>query len=511
MKKLKRLVELDNKEQEPDFSALSSKLAIKEPVPRKIRDVFNDFSRENKIILQPEFQRDFIWSKNKQAELIRSLWRGIPLPMFYFSVDSNGTLEVIDGQQRLTTIFGYLSPQSIKDKKVRNRLPKKIKIKDESKNNIDKEDILRKISDSNIHCVEIFESGLNTNDKFEIFRSLNLGATPLKIQEIRNAIFQKEMPHLNKALKKNANKTEKLLGMKNERMIFEDLVLRFFIINEKGHEKKVSDQLKNNLELKNIFSEEKVNTINSKFSRFIKYMDEIFGRKSFQVLSKIKENKNIPEKEWKKFTFSDRINQGLFHLFAYYIPKYSTHQLNKKSRKKIRIECIKLLRNPRFINLITGSGTDSTKKIKTSKAIFEKLFLNLCYGDWSKTDKRNVPREFKKTILDNIPYCYLCYGKLKRVEHIENFTNIHGEHIKSYKTGNISTYNNILLAHRKCNSEKSWKKLEEYRQQEKSILKRKKNKENIKQYIRCLNDWNKTFPIHNYKKLVKFAEKDKKL
>ncbi|MEK6871823.1 MAG: DUF262 domain-containing protein [Nanoarchaeota archaeon] len=111
-KKIKSIAELENKEKEPDFSVLSSRLAIKEPVPRKVNDVFRDFSEENKIILQPEFQRDFIWTKNKQAELIKSLWRGIPLPMFYFSVDNNGKWEVIDGQQRLTTIFGYIYPLS---------------------------------------------------------------------------------------------------------------------------------------------------------------------------------------------------------------------------------------------------------------------------------------------------------------------------------------------------------------------------------------------------------------
>ena len=510
--KTKSVAELENKEQEPDFSALSSKLLIREPVPRKISDVFDDFSIKNKIILQPEFQRDFIWTKNKQAELIKSLWRGIPLPMFYFSVDSKGDLEVIDGQQRLTTIFGYISPQSIKDKKIRERLIKKVKIIDENKNNIAREEIIKKIkNNSNIYCVEIYESGLNTNDKFEIFRSLNLGATPLKIQEIRNAIFQKEIPHLNKALKSGAKKLERLTGMKNIRMVFEDLVLRFFVINEKGYEKKVSDQIKNNVELKNIFTEEKVNIFNSKFSRFIKYMENVFGRKSFQVLSKIKENKRIPVSEWEKHTFSDKINQGLFHLFSYYIPKYSKRQLNKRSNKKIREEYLKLLKNNRFLNLITGSGTDSTKNIKKSRLLFEKLFLNVCFGDWSKIDTRNVPREFKKTILENVPFCYLCYGKLKRVEYIENFADIHGEHIKSFKKGYKSTYRNILLAHKKCNSEKSTKSLEEYRKQNKSIIKRRKNKENIKGYLKCLREWNKYYPLQTYKKLVKYAKKDKKL
>ena len=122
--------------------------------------------------------------------------------------------------------------------------------------------------------------------------------------------------------------------MKNERMTFEDLVLRFFIIQEKGYDKRVSDQMKNNVELKNLFTEEKVKKINFKFKRFINYMNNLFGRKSFQVLSKIKENKNISEYKWDKYTFSGKINQGLFHLFSCYIPKYSKHQLNKRSNKK---------------------------------------------------------------------------------------------------------------------------------------------------------------------------------
>src|SRR3989338_3779358 len=248
-KKKKDVAELENEERETDFSALSSKLIIKEPAKRKIKDVYRDYEEGN-IILQPDFQREFIWTKNKQAELIKSLWRGIPLPMFYFSVDNNGKFEVIDGQQRLTTIFGYISPLSIKDKRVRERLIRKVKIKDENKNSISRESIVKRIEDdSNVYCVEIPEIGLNTNDKFEIFRSLNLGATPLKVQEIRNAIFQKEIPHLNKALKAGSRKIEKLTGMKNLRMTFEELVLRFFIINEKGYDKRESDQLKNNVEL----------------------------------------------------------------------------------------------------------------------------------------------------------------------------------------------------------------------------------------------------------------------
>lgn len=503
-------IELESPENELNFSSISTIFNLN-PDKRKLNDVFRDFQDGN-IILQPDFQREFVWKKQKQEELIKSIWRGIPLPMFYFSKEGS-KLEVIDGQQRLTTIFGYLSPESIKDKKVRNALIKKVKIHDENKIKISKEEIIKKIKENtSIWCVEIPESGLNVNDKFEIFRSLNLGATPLKIQEIRNAIFQKEIPHLNKALKKGAKKIEHLTGMKNSRMILEDLVLRFFIIQEKGYNKRVSDQMKNNIELKNIFSEEKVNSLILKFNRLIKYMKSVFNKKSFQVLLKVKEHENIPDKEWDMYSFSGKLNQGLFHLFSYYFPKISSNILNSCSHKKVKENFISLIKNNKFLNLITGSGTDSTKNIRESSKLFEDLFMKRCFGDWDRVEKRNLSRQEKQTILENIPYCYLCYGSIERIEHLEDFHDLPGEHIKPFSKGKgNSNFRNILLAHKKCNSEKLAKSLEEYRKEEKSINKRLKNKKNIKAYLRCLRSWNKYYSLQNYKKLVKYAKEDKKL
>lgn len=479
-KKQRKEIELETPENEINFLPISMILNLN-PDKRKLKDIYRDFLDRN-IILQPDFQREFVWKKQKQEELIKSIWRGIPLPMFYFSKGEIKS-EVIDGQQRLTTIFGYLSPDSIKDKKVRNSLIKKVKIHDANKVKVSREEIINKIiENTSIWCVEIPENGLNTNDKFEIFRSLNLGAIPLKIQEIRNAIFQKEIPHLNKVLKSGAKKIEKLTGMKNSRMILEDLVLRFLIIQEKGYDKRVSDQMKNNIEMKNLFTEEKVKSLFIKFNRFIKYMNRVFGNKSFQVLLKSKEHKNIPDKEWEMYSLSGKINQGLFHLFSYYIPKTPSNIFNGCSNKRVRENFISLVKNIRFLNLITGSGTDSTKNIRESSKLFEEMFMKKCFGNWDKIEKRNLSRQEKQTILENIPYCYLCYGAIKRIEHLENFRNLPGEHIKPFNKGtkgSKSTFRNILLAHKKCNSEKSLMSLQEYRKSEKSIKKRIKNKVNI--------------------------------
>jgi uncharacterized protein with ParB-like and HNH nuclease domain len=499
---------LDNIEVESESISSNTIWNIKEPVPRKIDDVFSEF-KKGKLFLQPEFQRDFIWPKTKQKELIKSIWRNIPLPMFYFSINNRSNQEVIDGQQRLTTIFGYLNADKI-NPGIKPKLVKKVNIKDSNNILVSKKQVIDKIKFSRIYCVEIEEKGMSINDKFEIFRSLNQGAVPLKIQEIRNAIYHRDNPYLNSALKSLAKRLEKLLSMKNTRMIFEDLVLRFFIINERGYAKKVSQQLKNHKDIIDSFPQSKVNKCSADYNYFLKKMGSWFGNKSFQVLAINSTNPKISNKEWGKFVFSNKINQGLFHLFSHYLPLYARNKLNV-NKNQIRKKYIELLKTPKFINLITGSGTDSTNKIVQSKIIFEKHFLIPCFGDWTKKEKRNVSKAFKKTLLENIPYCYLCYGKLKKFESLGTFISVHGEHIKPFSTKKNTSSNNILLAHSICNHKKSSSPLEEYRNTNYSIRKRKKYINNINSYLNRLKNWNKDYPLKDYKNLVIYAKKDIKL
>lgn len=61
--------------------------------------------RYDEIVLNPDFQRlPNLWDDKKQSRLIESLIIVIPLPTFYFGMDDNGSLIVVDGLQRLTAI-----------------------------------------------------------------------------------------------------------------------------------------------------------------------------------------------------------------------------------------------------------------------------------------------------------------------------------------------------------------------------------------------------------------------
>lgn len=61
-----------------------------------------------RYVLDPDFQRDFVWSIAKQSKLIESCVMRIPLPVFYVAEAPDGRIIVVDGLQRLTTFVRFL-------------------------------------------------------------------------------------------------------------------------------------------------------------------------------------------------------------------------------------------------------------------------------------------------------------------------------------------------------------------------------------------------------------------
>lgn len=62
----------------------------------------------DKVDLNPSYQRNFIWTLKDQQELIDTLVLGYPLPNFFIYDRGNGTYEMVDGQQRSKTIYRFV-------------------------------------------------------------------------------------------------------------------------------------------------------------------------------------------------------------------------------------------------------------------------------------------------------------------------------------------------------------------------------------------------------------------
>ena len=86
---------------------------------RTIHDVTRRIE-QGRYVMDPDFQRDFIWPEDKQSKLIESVIMRIPLPVFYLAEDDEGRVVIVDGLQRLSTF----------DRFVKNKL--KLRLSDRS-------------------------------------------------------------------------------------------------------------------------------------------------------------------------------------------------------------------------------------------------------------------------------------------------------------------------------------------------------------------------------------------
>ncbi|WP_282205558.1 DUF262 domain-containing protein [Kitasatospora fiedleri] len=75
--------------------------------PMSIGEISNLY-RDGEIDIHPEFQRIFRWRESQKSRLIESILLGIPLPSVFVAQNENGVWDVVDGVQRLSTIFQFM-------------------------------------------------------------------------------------------------------------------------------------------------------------------------------------------------------------------------------------------------------------------------------------------------------------------------------------------------------------------------------------------------------------------
>ena len=134
------------------------------------------------IDLAPDFQRHYVWKARQRSGLIESLLLGIPLPSFYFNEDGTGRLQVVDGVQRLTTIYQYVTDPTDKLGVVTylHEL--------EGQGFDDLASLFRRRMNSAQFVAHVIDPQTPYRAKFDIFRRINTGGTPLSAQEIRHCM-----------------------------------------------------------------------------------------------------------------------------------------------------------------------------------------------------------------------------------------------------------------------------------------------------------------------------------
>jgi hypothetical protein len=78
-----------------------------DPADAEIDSLYNKYKRK-KLIVQPDFQREYVWDGKRASRLIESALLSIPIPIVYLSEEPDNKEYVIDGQQRLTSFFSFI-------------------------------------------------------------------------------------------------------------------------------------------------------------------------------------------------------------------------------------------------------------------------------------------------------------------------------------------------------------------------------------------------------------------
>lgn len=136
--------------------------------------------KQGRFVLDPDFQRDFVWDGKRQSRLIESVLMRIPLPVFYVAEDTKGHLIVVDGRQRLTTFQRFFAGELELD--LENRPEFHGKKFDDLETRLQ-----NRVEDCQLHFY-IIDHAVGERVRLEVFERVN-GGEVLTRQQMRNALY----------------------------------------------------------------------------------------------------------------------------------------------------------------------------------------------------------------------------------------------------------------------------------------------------------------------------------
>lgn len=269
------------------------------------------------LVIDPDFQRNDVWSAKQSAELVESILMGIPIPTIYLFEMKDGTKQVVDGRQRISAILNFLNNKfSLKDLKILPQCNGKTFSELDFK--------MQGIFEDYQLSFYIIQPPTPERVKYDIFDRVNRGGTRLTNQEMRNALYKGHSTVMLKDLAASSvflNATGR--GISSKRMKDQYVILRsiaFYLLKKKQHE--VLEQNGETIEYKSDIDDFLAKTmifLNEKASKelledckntFYRAMDNcynVLGRDAFRFDSESGNRRpiNMPLFEVLMYVFSD--------------------------------------------------------------------------------------------------------------------------------------------------------------------------------------------------------------
>lgn len=314
--------------------------------------------RNERFVLDPDFQRGFVWDKNKQSRLIESILLRIPLPVFYVAEDNEGRLIVVDGRQRLTTLARFL------DNKLALQLKDRPELDGKRFDSLDVR-LQNRVEDCQL-LFYIIDRSVPERARLDIFERVN-GGEVLTRQQMRNAIYNGPATQFLRDEAETSVFREATGGSLNvDKMQDREMINRFCsfrLLSLDDYRGDMDEWLAKGLEVMNKADSAEMEKLSSRFQRAMRNNFVVFGRQAFR-----------------KHTFPDQrrsiLNASLFDVMSTGLARYSTANVEANA-ELLREKLYGLMKDEEFIRSITY-GPNSTRAVQTrfqiAKAMFNEVF-----------------------------------------------------------------------------------------------------------------------------------------
>lgn len=336
---------------EKSTEKMQRKLFVK-PYDRMVKDLVNDIN-EGIIILDPDYQRNYVWNNKKASLLIESILLNIPIPVIYASEDINGKWIIVDGLQRLYSLKRFFANEfklvGLETLEELNGL-KYSAI----------EDLIQKKLDRGELRIIVLQNDSDPNIQFDIFMRLNTGAVKLNEQELRNCLYRGPLNNLIKDIAKNNPCVKEIIPSKTDRMLANEFILRYLAVSENynkndnkimNYDGRIKNLINSYMKTHQYDNDAELSKIRIKFETQIKKAYEVFGVMAFK--------KNVE---------TTKPNAALYECIMVAFEDYDVETLVKnKDAIKSMLDC--LLKDIDFLNSI-DKATGNTEVLNSRMSTF---------------------------------------------------------------------------------------------------------------------------------------------
>lgn len=275
-----------------EITECSSKI-FRDSYQMSIGELINIY-KDGEMDIHPEFQRVFRWNETQKTRLIESIMLNIPIPSIFVSQNDEGVWDVIDGVQRLSTIFQFVGIFKDEDGELieplvlhkTDYLPSfdgmMWKNPDNPDKSFTKEQQLA-FKRARIDLI-IVKKESDPKTKYELFQRLNTGGSKLSDQEVRNCLMimtNRRFYNFINELSKNQyfNDCVVITDRKEDEQFKLELILRLLIgmkmdMNEASNYNDLKELLdRETIKMIDGFKEDEYEIVSEKFNKTFKLFE----------------------------------------------------------------------------------------------------------------------------------------------------------------------------------------------------------------------------------------------